>query len=74
MVDAKAEHIAATEARKSDVPVVALVNSDSNIKTLDYPIIGNDAAIPSIKLFSEAIVEAYKSGQMSIPAPVPAKE
>lgn len=68
VIDAKAEHIAATEARKSDVPVVALVNSDSNIKSLDFPIIGNDAAIPSIKLFTETIVEAYKKGQMSLPA------
>ena len=32
IIDAKSEHIAATEARKSGVPVVALVNSDSNIK------------------------------------------
>ncbi len=67
IIDAKAEHIAATEARKSNVPVVSLVNSDSNIKTLDYPIVGNDASIPSIKLFTTAIVNAYKAGQMSVP-------
>ncbi len=67
IVDAKAEHIAATEARSSNVPVIALVNSDSNIKTIDYPIVANDAAIPSIKLFAEAVVAAYKAGQMSAP-------
>ena len=32
VIDARSEHIAATEARKSGIPVIALVNSDSNIK------------------------------------------
>jgi len=67
IVDARAEHIAATESRKSNVPVIALVNSDSNIKGIDYPIICNDAAIPSIKIFTDSIVKAYKMGQMSTP-------
>jgi len=62
VIDAKSEHIAATEARKSNIPVIALVNSDSNIKGIDYPIVANDSGIPSIKFFSEAVQEAYKSG------------
>jgi len=68
IIDAKAEHIAATEARKGDLPVVALINSDSNIKGIDYPIVGNDAGIPSIKLFTTSICNAYKAGVMSVPA------
>jgi len=68
IVDARAEHIAATESKKSDVSVVALVNSDSNIKGINFPIIANDASIPSIKFFTAAIASAYKAGQMSIPA------
>ncbi|MEK7089013.1 MAG: 30S ribosomal protein S2, partial [Patescibacteria group bacterium] len=67
IIDSKAEHIAATEARKSSVPVVALVNSDSNIKGIDYPIVGNDSGIPSIKLFTTSIANAYKAGAMSLP-------
>ena len=67
IVDAKAESIAQTEAQKSNVPVVALLNSDSNIKNIDYPIVCNDAGIPSIRLFTESISNSYKSGQMSIP-------
>lgn len=74
IVDAKSEHIAATEARKSGIPVVALVNSDSNIKGIDFPIIGNDAAIPSIKFFALAITNAYKEGQMSTPTDKPVTE
>lgn len=73
IVDAKAEHIAATEGRKSGVTVVTLVNSDTNIKTLDFPIVANDAAIPSIKLFTQTIANSYKQGQMSIPAEKAAK-
>jgi small subunit ribosomal protein S2 len=67
VIDAKSEHIAATEARKANIPVIALVNSDSNIKIIDYPIVANDSAIPSIKFFSLAIANAYKEGTMSVP-------
>jgi len=74
IVDARSENIAATEGRKSGIPVIALVNSDSNIKGIDYPIVANDAAIPSIKFFTLAIANAYKeglsaqAGTMSVPA------
>ncbi len=67
IIDSKAEHIGATEARKSGVPTVALTNSDSNIKGIDYPIVANDSGIPSIKFFTTAISNAYKAGQMSVP-------
>ena len=62
IIDPKAEHIAATEARKAYIPVIALANSDSNIKGIDHPIIGNDASIPSIMLFTTSIVNAYQAG------------
>lgn len=68
IVDPKAEHIAATESTKSNVPIIAIVNSDSNLKKVDYPILGNDTAIPSIKFFTDSIVASYKKGQMSVPA------
>jgi small subunit ribosomal protein S2 len=66
IIDARAEHIAATEARQSGVPIISLVNSDSNIKNIEYPIIGNDSSIPSIKFFTAQIANAYKNGQMAI--------
>lgn len=62
IIDAKAEHIAATEAKKSHVPIISLVNSDSNIEGIKYPIVGNDSSIPSIKFFALAIITAYKNG------------
>ncbi len=66
IVDAKSEHIAQAEAKHGDVPVIALVNSDSNIKNVEFPIVGNDASIPSIKFFTQAIAEAYKQGHLSV--------
>ena len=68
VIDSRAEHIAVTEAIKCNVPVIALANSDSNIKGINHPVIGNDASIPSINLFTSAIAEAYKKGQLSAPA------
>ncbi len=67
VIDAKAEHVAATEARKSKVPVVALANTDSNIKGITYFIIANDASRQSIALFTKALADAYKQGQLSVP-------
>ena len=62
IVDGKAEHIAQTEAIKGGVPVISLLNSDSNIKNIDYPIVANDSGMPSIKFFTEAIANAFKAG------------
>jgi len=68
VIDAKSEHIATTEAKKSNVPIISLVNSDSDIRGIDYPIVGNDSSIPSIKFFAVTIGNAYKEGASSIPA------
>ena len=67
VIDARSEHIAVTEARKSSIPVIALANSDSNIKGIDHPIVANDSGIPSIKFFAMSVADAYKMGQNSVP-------
>ena len=67
IVDSRKEYIPAAEALQENIPVVALVNSDSDIKNIDHPVVGNDAGIPSVKLFVDTIVSAYKAGQMSVP-------
>lgn len=67
VIDGKKEDIAATEARKSGVTVISLMNSDSDIKNIDYPIVANDSSIPSIKFFTNAMGNAYKDGTMSVP-------
>jgi len=62
VVDPKKEHIAVTEAHKMNLPVIALMNTDCNIKNVEYPIIANDASISSIGFFLSQIKNAYNNG------------
>ena len=71
IVDSKHESIAVAEARGLKVPIIALVNSDSNRGLVTYPMPGNDAALESITFFVSKIVEAYKEGRKA-GAPIPA--
>lgn len=66
VIDAKREHIAVTEAHKMHVPVIALVNTDTNLKGIEYPILGNDGSVTSIAFFVNKIVEAYKAGHLTV--------
>ncbi len=66
IVDTKKEHIAATEAKKMNLPIIALVNTDCNIKQIDYPIVANDASISSITFFLSKIKEAYNNGASGV--------
>lgn len=62
VVDPKKEHIAVTEAHKMNIPVIALLNTDCNLKQVTFPIIANDASILSISFFISKIKEAYTNG------------
>ncbi len=65
IVDPKKEHIALTEALGSNIPVIALLNSDSDSKKVTYPIVGNDAAIPSINFFTSLVSDTYEKNTES---------
>lgn len=62
IVDSKKEDIAVAEAKKTKVPVVALLSSDCDISAIKYPIPGNDASRTSIEYFVSRIASAYKKG------------
>lgn len=62
VIDTKHEKIAVAEAKKTGVPVVALVGSDCNMADAEYPIPANDASIASIRFFVEKIAGAYQEG------------
>ena len=62
VVDSKKEEIAVAEAKKTKVPVIALLSSDCDIKEIKYPIPGNDASKASIEYFVSRITNAYKKG------------
>ncbi len=63
VIDPKKEFIAVAEAKKFNIPVIALANTDCNIKLLDFPIVANDASVSSIEFFVSEIVKAYKAGK-----------
>ena len=63
VVDVDHERIAITEAKKLQIPVIGIVDTNSNPDDIDYVIPGNDDAIRSIRLFVEAIADAVIEGQ-----------
>lgn len=67
VIDPKREHIAVAEAKHAGIPVIALMNTDCNVKGVEYPIVANDASISSITHFVNAIAKAYKDGKMAVP-------
>jgi small subunit ribosomal protein S2 len=62
VVDTIREHIAIREARKLHIPIVAMVDTNSNPDVIDYPVPSNDDAIRAIKLITEAISKACIEG------------
>lgn len=65
VIDADHEHIAVAEAQKLGIPVIAVVDSNSNPDGIDHIIPGNDDAISAIQLYlssaADAIIEARES-------------
>ena len=57
IVDIKREHNALAEARRLRVPVVAIVDTNTDPTLVDYPIAGNDDAIRSIKAVLGAVTQ-----------------
>lgn len=63
VVDPKKENIAVSEAKRMNIPVVAIAGSDCNLHTVDYAIPANDASQSSVNFFVNEIVNAYKNGK-----------
>ena len=62
LVDPKKERIAILEARKLNIPVVGLVDTNCNPQDVDYVIPGNDDAIRAVKLIADCIADAVIGG------------
>jgi len=62
IVDTKKEHIAVGEARKLNIPVVAILDTNCDPDEVDYPIPGNDDAIRSATLLTKVVAEAAAAG------------
>jgi len=65
IVDPIKDRIAFTEAKKMDIPVIAIVDSNCSPDNIDYPIPANDDAIKAIKLICSKIADAVVEGKAS---------
>jgi len=63
IVDLKKEHIAVLEAKRLEIPVVAIVDTNCDPDDADHPIPGNDDAIRAIKLISGKMADAVIEGR-----------
>jgi small subunit ribosomal protein S2 len=73
VIDVDHERIAIQEANKLGIPVIGIVDTNSNPEGVDYVIPGNDDAIRAIKLYVAAIADACLEGGKSTSA-VPNKD
>jgi small subunit ribosomal protein S2 len=62
VIDTNKEDIAISEAHKLGIPVVAVVDSNSDPAGINYPIPGNDDAIRAIELYCELVSDAVLDG------------
>ena len=62
IIDTNNESIAVTEANRMKIPVIALVDSNSDPTLIDYPIPGNDDSTKSIRIVIDVISEAIQGG------------
>jgi small subunit ribosomal protein S2 len=62
VVDVPKESIAVAEARKLNIPVIAIADTNSDPDLIDYPIPANDDAIKAVRVITHAIAEAATEG------------
>ena len=70
VIDPKKEHNAIAEARKLNIPIVGLVDTNCNPQDVDYCIPGNDDAIRAVKLISDCMANAIIEGRQGEDAEV----
>lgn len=72
VVDPRKEHIAVLEARRLNIPIVGIVDTNCDPDEVDYIIPGNDDAIRAVKLIAgkmaDAVLEGHQGEQIELPA------
>ena len=71
IIDTVKESIAVAEARRLNIPIVAVVDSNSNPEEINYPIAGNDDAIRAIRIILQKLVDVIvksRGGAVAAPA------
>ena len=60
MIDSRHEDMCVKEAKRLHIPVVALCNTDCTIEDIEYPIVGNDGSVSSVRFVLESIKNALQ--------------
>ncbi len=68
IVDSKKERIAVTEANKLGIPIVSICDTNADPDLITVPIAGNDDAIRSVELITQAIAETIEDARREAPA------
>ncbi len=63
VIDSSKEDIALFEAKKMNIPIVAIVDTNGDPEDISYPIPGNDDAVRAIELFTGKVAEAILEGK-----------
>lgn len=66
VVDPRKERIAIAEARKLEIPIISIVDTNCDPDEIDYIIPGNDDAIRAVKLITSKIAEAVLEGKQGL--------
>lgn len=74
VIDAKKERIAVAEANKLKIPVIAIIDTNTDPEPIDYPIAANDDAIKSISVIVRALSDAILEGKAQVEKGMTKKE
>ena len=74
IIDTNYESLAIQESVKLGIPIVAILDSNSNPDGIDYPIPGNDDARRAIDLYCNLIKETIESAKLEAPSPAEEKK
>ena len=69
VVDLKKEQLAVREARRLNIPIIGLVDTNADPDEADYVIPGNDDAIRSCALVTKVLANGIEAGKQLVPAP-----
>jgi len=72
IIDTVKETIAVAEARRLGIPIVAIVDSNSNPEEINYPIAGNDDAIRAIRIILQKLVDVIAKSRVGARTPITA--
>ena len=69
IIDTNIESLAVAEAKKLGIPIIAVLDTNSDPTGIDFPIPGNDDARRSINLYCELLKNTIKDAEKQIKAP-----